>query len=263
MRYNIVRNGDHANVVVFIGGVGMLTADSNHPNFASIEQAIFEGNEDGLAELFDPSHDVAEKFRAVSERVSVGNGRVYFDGDEVNNALTDQILRFLKDGVDDWQALVKFFENLAQNPNEHSRENLYRWLRAADFTIDEDGLIVGYKGVHQGEEGEYRSLSSGTATVNGVSHNGRIPQRVGDTVEMPRSNVQHDPSVGCHVGLHVGTWDYASNFGSVVIEVRVNPRDVVSVPTDCGDQKMRTCRYKVTSDVLTAPHNTPLVSAYV
>jgi hypothetical protein len=63
---------------------------------------------------------------------------------------------------------------------------------------------------------------------------------------MPRDQVQFDPGVGCHTGLHVGTFEYAAGFAQgALLEVVVNPRDVVSVPTDCGAQKMRTCRYTV------------------
>jgi hypothetical protein len=62
---------------------------------------------------------------------------------------------------------------------------------------------------------------------------------------MPRDRVTFDPNNGCSFGLHVGTFSYANSYGSTVLEVHVNPRDVVSVPTDCQDQKMRTCRYEV------------------
>ncbi len=43
----------------------------------------------------------------------------------------------------------------------------------------------------------------------------------------------------------LSTWDYASTFGPKTLIVSVNPRDVVSVPKDCGYQKLRTCRYTV------------------
>lgn len=260
MRYNLVRDGEQANIVVFIEGTGMLTADSNHPNFKDIVSQVLDDDEDGLVDLFDPTNKVVEKFRTLSERVSVANGRVYFDGDEVHNVLTDQILRFVKDGVEDWKPLVKFYENVQANPNEHSRESLYRWLLATNgFTIDSDGLIVGYKGVYTDENGGWVSVSSGTATVNGETKTGRIPNPVGAVVEMPRSQVNHDPSNGCSIGLHVGTWHYASNFGRQTLEVRVNPRDVVSVPTDCSDQKMRTCRYSVVREV-TQPYSEAILT---
>ena len=52
----------------------------------------------------------------------------------------------------------------------------------------------------------------------------------------------------CSHGLHVGSLDYASDFsrGKLVV-VKVNPKDVVSVPSDCACQKCRVSAYKVVS----------------
>ena len=46
--------------------------------------------------------------------------------------------------------------------------------------------------------------------------------------------------------LHVGSMGYVGTFGgsgSVVLECLVNPRNVVSVPTDYHNTKMRVCEY--------------------
>lgn len=45
-----------------------------------------------------------------------------------------------------------------------------------------------------------------------------------------------------------------------MLEVVINPRDVVSVPHDCSAQKLRTCRYVVTG-VTDQDFGTPLKSA--
>jgi hypothetical protein len=139
-------------------------------------------------------------------------------------------------------------EKIYQNPNKHSRENLYDWLNAHDFTINSEGNLLGYKGVRK----DFGSISQGPGIVDGQPMNGSLPNKPGSILEMARSAVQHDPSVGCSSGLHVGTWDYASGFGPIVLQVEVNPRDVVSVPTDCGWAKMRVSRYRVV-DVLSGP----------
>jgi hypothetical protein len=171
--------------------------------------------------------------------------------------LTKQIVRFLEDG-EDFSPLVFFFDNVQQNPNEHSQEQLYEWLDRRDFTITDDGMIVGYKSVDSAGDDEFLSISQGKAIVNGQVQQGRIRQAIGDVVEMPRSEVEWDPSVGCHRGLHVGTWDYAKNFsGDTMLEIHVNPRDVVSVPTDCDAAKVRCCRYTVV-DVLDKPYSSAL-----
>lgn len=249
IQYTIVGNEDgEKNIVVFAPGGAPQVAHESHPNFDRILEGALAGD-DSVVELFDVAATVAQRFQRLSDRVTTANGRLYLDGDEVDNALTTQVLRFLEEGVDDWRPLVAFFENVQANPNEHSREQLFTWLDARDFTITPDGMIVGYKSVEKVDE-QYLSIHSGKAIVDGEVVEGRIPTNPGSVVEMPRSEVQHDPSQGCHTGLHVGTWDYASTFaGNTVLEVHVNPRDVVSVPTDSSAAKMRTCRYEIVREL--------------
>lgn len=256
MKYNLVKasDSDDANLTVFVDGE-MYVATNTHPNFDRIVAGVVAGDE-SVVELFDVSRVAAQRFERLSERVSVANGRVLFDGDEVDNSLTKQVVRFVDEGVEDFKPLVAFFEKVMTNPNEHSREQLFRWLQRHDFTIAEDGNFLAYKGVRTNatDEGvKYVSIHSGHAMVDGESFNGNIPNHIGAVVEMPRSVVQHDPSVGCHTGLHAGTWDYAHMFAQgAVLKVTINPRDVVSVPTDCEDQKLRVCRYEVL-EVIDAP----------
>lgn len=240
------REDGTANLVAFFEG-NLLDASTDHPNWDAIIEALDDGTPDQeIADLFDVARVVARRFEALSERVRVGNGRVYFDGDEVDTVLTRQIVRFLDEGQD-FAPLVKFYERLAQNPNQESVEQLYRWLNSHEFTITEDGKIIGYKGVQRSKNGGYESVKTGKAIVNGVEHNGNIPNNAGDVVEMARTEVTFDPDLTCSYGLHVGTWKYAQDWGrnGAVLKVLVDPRDVVSVPSDSSDQKLRACRYTV------------------
>lgn len=239
-------------------GPALVASSESHPNFDTLVDKARAGDE-SVYQDFDPSRKAAEGFQRVSERVTVRDGVVYFDGDPVDNALTRHILAFMEGGEDDFMPLVNFFEKVASNPEPHSREQLYRWLSKHDFPITEDGDIVAYKGVRALGDGRYTSISHGTAVVDGVTHAGAIPNAVGSVVEMPRSQVQHDPTVGCHKGLHAGTWNYAHSFAQgATMTVSINPRDVVSVPTDCDDQKVRVCRYTVT-DIVEVPHTKPVL----
>lgn len=232
----------------------LYTASSDHPAYEEIRKGVLDGDV-SVADKFDVGKVVSEKFARVSERVTLVGGVVMLDGDPIDNELSDQIVRFLDGDEDDWKPLVAFLEKVAQNPEQHSREQAYRWLNKHNFPITEDGDVIAYKGVAV-ENGKYLSINSGKARVNGEVITGRIPQDVGDVVEMPRSEVQHNPSVGCHTGLHAGTWDYASNFGrGATLKVKINPRDIVSVPTDCNDAKVRVSRY-VVLDATEAPVDT-------
>ena len=266
MQFKIVKSGpEDENITVFIEGRKPLSAHSSHPNYEAIREGALADDE-SVVDLFDVSDAVAERFDKLSERVSVAFGRVYFDGVEIKSALTKQIVRFLNEGVDDWKPLVNFFEKVMQNPSEHSRDNLYDWIDAQQqaeggFSITRNGNIVGYKGVRE-NDGEYSSVNTGRAIVNGEVQNGHISNSIGAVVEMPRSEVQFDPGIGCDVGLHIGTYNYAEGWAEgALLEVHVNPRDVVSVPTDCGAAKMRTCRYLVV-DIIDAPHTKAVVRDY-
>jgi hypothetical protein len=256
--YSRFNNGNGVeNITVFDPETSeMFVATSDHPNWNVIIEVLEFGGREVL-DLFDVTKVISKKFEVLSERISVRNGRIYLDGDEVNNTLTEQILRFLDNG-DDFEPLVKFYDRLAQNPDQGSVDQLFRWLQSHDFTITTDGKIIGYKGVEQCNSG-YQSVRSGKAIVNGQEHVGQIPNNLGDVVEMPRSEVTFDPYMTCSHGLHVGTYDYAKSWGDVVLKVLVDPRDVVSVPTDSAGQKLRTCRYTVL-EVINGKIDSPLIS---
>jgi hypothetical protein len=234
-------------------------ATVDHPNWEAILEAV-DAEDWAAFDLFDVTKVIEKKFRSLSERVSVRDGRVYLDGDEVNNVLTQQIVRFLDEGAG-FEPLVKFYDRLAQNPNQESVDQLYRWLQSHDFTITDEGKIIGYKGVESDGKGGYQSIKAGTAIVNGEEVTGKIPNNLGFVVEMPRSSVTFDPDLTCSYGLHVGTWDYASDWGrnGAVLKVLVDPRDVVSVPSDHGGAKLRTCRYTVL-EVITEKVDSALVA---
>lgn len=265
MLYQMFKDTDGTTLTVKVrkdGYTQLLTCrDKDNPYWDRIVMEVLHGDdEQTVVRLIDLAAEAARRFEAVTERVTVRGGTVHFDGDPVDTTLADAIMRGFNEGDDAFRGLAAFMDNIAQNPRKHSRENLYDWLRADPdgFSITPEGMILGYKGVRN----DLTSCNSGPGIVNGVERNGHLDNSVGNVVEMKRSDVQHDPTVACSFGLHVGTWDYASSFGSRTVKVLVNPRDVVSVPTDCGGQKMRTCRYKVVEADATSRVQTLVTESY-
>lgn len=252
MLYNIaVEDGKPTSVTMFHEGQTYV-ATGDHQHFAELVQMLTKKNHDDkkLIEKVNVGKVIANKFTQLSERVSLRGDTVYFDGDPFNTKLTELIVQMYYAGGENanWTPLINFFEKVQQNPLEHSRIQAFGWLYDNDFWLAEDGDFIGYKGVEAFRDG-FRSKSSGTAFVNGEVHTGKIPTTPGVIVEMPRSEVQHSPSNPCSTGLHVGSWAYASGFANVVLAVKVNPRDVVSVPNDSRGEKMRVCRYRVLGPV--------------
>jgi hypothetical protein len=264
LQIHLVGTGEDSTLSVFIPGERPINVTGTHPNFDEIldeARSDFPDTE-AIIDLADPSITVEKYLTPLSERVRVSGGQVFFDGEAIKSAITDQIVRLLEEdegtGDNSWRALVAFLEKLAQNPILHSQHRLYGWLAARDFTITQDGDIVAYKGCTRDGAGTLRSLHSGPGIVNGQPVNECLDNTPGTVVEIERSYVEHDPATGCSTGLHAGTFDYAEGYSrnGAVLSVLVNPRDVVSVPTDSGDQKLRVCRYRVVevvSEAFTAP----------
>jgi len=260
VNYRKFVNGNRGSIVV-LGPNGVLQADSFHPHWSAIVAAA-EAGDTSVYDLFDVTRGLGRRLESLSDRVSYNGADVLFDGVAIHSVLAEQIKRALESGEADYMPLVRFWEKLESNPQSHSKEQAYRWLSTHDFKITESGDVVAYKGVSI-NGGEFTSISSSTVDdvpsgyVDGVPvpPMSRINQKIGSVVTMPRDEVKHDPSVACHRGLHVGDWSYASQFArGAVLEVHVNPRDIVSVPNDSNSRKVRTCKYRVVS-VVTSQHS--------
>lgn len=243
-------------LTVFIPGASPVIVAGDHPKFDEIldEAALAKPDTDKIRELADTTVLVSTKFEALTDRISTRNGKLYFDGDELDTSLTQKILSMLDEDNDDWEAFVNFMDKLYQNPNTNARDAFYSWLRERPFGLTPDGNVIGYKRVeaYAGDEADYQSWHNGPAIVNGEEYDGSgdgVPQSVGDVVEKPRSSVDNSTRDECSDGLHVGTYEFARSngtYGSTVLRVVVNPRDVVGVPVHVGgSSKFRCCRYQI------------------
>lgn len=210
-----------------------FTATEGWPNYRQLVAALEKG--------LDPTPFLTPAgVTDIGGRFAVVDDKIFFDAKLDVSFLATTIRRYVAEGRDTAN-LVKFAERLDLNPSHRSREQLYGWTMAKDLTINEDGLIVAYKGVSE----DHYSIHSGAAYVNGVLIEGKIPNEVGSVITMDRRDVSDDFNDGCSTGLHVGNWGYASTFGPVTLQVLVDPADVVSVPRDSYYQKLRCCRYEV------------------
>lgn len=248
--YSIALDDSGNGVITIITEEGNVeTIDSSHPNFTRIAQAALQGED------IEPflSIQVAIHRSFQDGRVSIINDVVHFDDTPVHDNLAGTILRYVREGRET-HGLVRFMERLNNNPSQNSRQQLFNWTQSLDMTITDTGLLVGFKGVEHRHSGTadfpvdkypYQSSHSGTATIDGITHEGQTPIGVGAVIEMPRSAVQDNEAIGCSTGLHVGSHSYASSFATVLLEVTFDPADVVSVPNDCSFQKLRVCKYTI------------------
>lgn len=171
-------------------------------------------------------------------------GNVFLAGEkkQVHKVIAERLVQFAEQNLP-YMPLVKFWKNLRKNPSARSVEQLYSFLEKNHHPLTEDGCFLAYKRVDkQTVKGKVQYPSfhknpDGSLLLN----------LIGKRVRMDRKKVNANPHETCSTGLHVASYSYAHlnyNSGSgTLLEVKVNPRDVVSVPTDYSQMKMRVCEY--------------------
>lgn len=260
--YSITTDADGRSRVKVVVDEDMVTIDETDPRYARVVTALLQGEDPTPfvragdiveAALGSITYSLSRRTRIVKPigSTEADGVELYIDDEHVDGKMVDQFVRYWVEGRD-MGNLLTFLERVKSNPLPVAETNLYGWGSA--LTIDADGYFIGFKSVLPDpteehlpiEERRFKPSHSGPGAVNGiVPDDGTLWQRVGDVVTIDRELVR--PGAECGVGLHVGTWNYASRFNGrrgVVMEVRVDPADIVNVPyNDTG--KLRCTRYTV------------------
>lgn len=173
--------------------------------------------------------------RYTKNEFKIKENQIYDSSNAVVPEIIVHKLASLEQSGVDYRILKNFWENLKHNPSENSRNQLYNYLIRNHYPLTEDGCFLAYKKVTKDDKGNL---------VDGYTKT--IRNNIGDVVTISRKEVDDNGNNTCSTGLHVAAWKYAQEYsGEVLIEVKVNPEDVVSVPIDYDFQKMRVCRYTV------------------
>lgn len=240
------------NFTVFVNGQPHMVA-KDHPFYLELKQAVKDNDENAFQELFSKKDkvEVVLSNDAVKQAgVDYQNGVVYYNGKELHSSLARRIVEIANDGLP-IEGMLKFLENLMQNPSSNSVNQAYTFLENKHLAITEDGCFLAYKAVRS----DYLDKHSGT-----------FDNSPGQIHEIERNQVDDNIENECSFGFHVGGLDYSGPGGSFhgggdkTVIVKVNPKDVVAVPRDYNFQKMRVCRYEVVGDYV-CPMRTAVYTA--
>ena len=228
---HIVKNNS---IVLFPPNAAPLTIEADHINYGAVYLAISEARWDDAVELASVTNFV-NKF--TDGAVTVSADGVLYNGIPVNNYLAYKLVSFFNENLP-IQHYCLFLTNLMSNPSMTSRNELFMFLEEANLPITEDGCFLAYKAVRH----DFRD-----------KHSGIFDNSPGITHEMPRRNVDDDRNRTCSYGFHAAAYEYAKNFlsgiGGRMVAVKINPADVVSVPSDYNNQKLRCCKYTVMFEI--------------
>ena len=230
MAYPFIIQGK--NVVVVIGNKSH-TISSTHITYNKVLDAIKAGDWDTVKDVIEPKKVVLNYGQG---NVSIQGETLFWKGAEMHTSLSKRMIQMLQDGFP-IEPLVLFMENLMNNPSFRAVNELYGFLEKNSLPITPDGHFLAYKKVRN----DYMDIHSGT-----------FNNSVGYICEMERNKVDDNQNNTCSSGLHFCSKEYLSHFGgsdSRTMILKINPADVVSIPTDYNNSKGRTCRYEVIGEL--------------
>ena len=244
MSYPFILQG--SNVTVVIDGKPH-TISKTHVTYQKVVDAIKANDWDTVKNIIDP---VKVVLNYGAGNVSIQGEKLFWKGQPFAGVLATRMIAMLQDGFS-VEPMVNFMHNLMKNPSKRSVDELYGFLEKNNLPLTPDGYFLAYKKVRR----DFKDIHSGT-----------MDNSPGTIVEMERNQVDDNKDQTCSTGLHFCGLSYLDHFGgndSRVVIVKIDPADVVSIPSDYNGAKGRACRYEVigemgvkAEDAFTAPVQT-------
>jgi hypothetical protein len=248
-----------SNITVVIGTTPH-TVSKSHIAYNKLLNAIKSNDWETVQDIIEPKQVVLNFGQG---NVSVEGDKIFWKGREMHNALTKRMVAMIQEDFP-VEPLIAFMENLMDNPSKRAVNELYGFLEKNTLPITSDGCFLAYKKVRQ----DYLDCHSGTvlnkpaaymtdedtaALAEAVGKNNEVTVAVEDgvtVVSMERNLVDDDQNRTCSTGLHFCSQDYLNSFGGErIVILKINPRDVVSIPNDYNDSKGRACRYEIVDEI--------------
>jgi len=230
MKYIITENS----ITVFIENKP-ISIYSSDTNFNKVKECIKNNNEDEIIKLIDMSKNISEELDGTLAEIR--DGVIFYDNKEVSSYLSSSIIKMYNEGFN-VEPFLNFMNNLMENPSKRAVDELYGFLEASKLPITDDGYFLAYKKVRD----DFKDIYSG-----------QFDNSVGSVCEMKRNEVNDNKEETCSSGLHFAAYSYMSHYGTgegnKIVVVKINPKDVVSIPVDYNNAKGRCCRYEVVDEV--------------
>lgn len=257
MSYPYIVQGSNITVVI---GTTPHTVSKNHIAYTKLLAAIKSNDWTTVQDIIEPKKAVINFGQG---NIEIQGDQIFWKGREMHNALTKRMVTMIQEDFP-VEPLVAFMENLMENPSKRAVNELYGFLEKNTLPITSDGCFLAYKKVRQ----DYLDCHSGTVLNKPAAYltdedNAKLAEAAGrkdevtvevvdgvTVVSMERNAVDDDQKRTCSTGLHFCSKDYLSHFGGErIIILKINPRDVVSIPNDYNDSKGRACRYEIVDEI--------------
>lgn len=223
------------------------TFDATHPEYMGLVECVKTGDSVDFVELIDRG-TVIENWSDGEFKFT--DGVLLYRDEQIAEPITNRIIEMIKNNFD-YKPMLNFLERLYSNVSNRAITEFYNWIEHKHLPITPEGYILGYKAVAV-YNGEDTTDKMGKVITKGDlvdKHTGRsYRNNVGDSPSMMRWKVDDNCNNGCSNGLHVGSIEYVQSYGSSddkVVICKIDPANIVSIPSDSNFQKVRCTGYEV------------------
>lgn len=245
------------NITVVIDNVPH-TISSTHMCYETVRTAIKNNDWDTVKQQICIPKFIADYSEG---NVSIAGDKAYWKQQELHGVIVKRLIDMFKEGFS-VVPLVNFLNNLMQNPAKTAINELYEFLEAGNLPITPDGCFLAYKRINV----DYKDIHSNTVLnkpaalmtpaeikqlSSSVNDRVKVQVRNGTTfVSMERQEVDPNRNNHCSTGLHFCSLSYLATFtGERTIILKINPKDVVSIPSDYNHTKGRCCAYEIVGEI--------------
>jgi DNA-binding XRE family transcriptional regulator len=233
MTPSIIKSGD--TLTIYCNG-RVYALNSSVPNWERILNLIKAKDWENLPAELDIAVAVSARSGGRAELI---DGQVFLDGQPQRNVVSERILDMVADGFD-IDPMLRFLENVYRNPAPWAIDELFLFLETNRLPITDDGCFLAYKVVNK----DYTDC-----------YTGRISNQVGEKPKMKREDVDPVRDHHCSRGFHFCSYEYIAAFMGYydqkrrLMLLKVNPADVVSIPSDYNNTKGRCWKYEVIDEI--------------
>lgn len=221
--------------VYFKDGQG-ATWKSDHPQFNRVVEMAKKEDWIMIQFLHNPAKAILDNEAIISdsgdEITVISDSGNTVKVEPTGDPLLEMIALLQKKGILDnnIEPVKPFLRNMLENPFIEATQEIYEYCKNMDFEITSDGCFLAYKKVRE--------------DLGSFHDHGQTKHVIGEYTEVEHfdTNRRNYCSNGLHFCAKSYLYSYGNNEGTTII-VKINPKDVVSIPTDYNFAKGRCRRY--------------------
>jgi len=233
-------------LTLFVENEGVFTINNKHLNKAKIFKflnldinrskkkiapiVINQSQLNNLINLIDAKRSIESDGFTIED-----DNSIKYKNKIIDDVLADKVRNLIMKGKS-VTYLSKFIDKLYDSP-DNIQKQLFRFLENGNFVITEEGNFIAYKYVNK----NYTDCYTNT-----------MDNSPGSVVKMNRKDCDSNPYNTCSRGLHACSYGYVKSsisHNKAIVLVEIDPGDVVSIPIDYNNSKLRCCKYRVLKDI--------------